>query len=48
MGSSRYFINNELAEAIAPQQEMPEHIDPKELRSGITLRRAVRFDQERA
>jgi hypothetical protein len=48
MGSSRYFINNELAEAIAPQQEMPEHIDPKELRSGIKLRRAVRFDQERA
>lgn len=48
MGSSRYFINNELTEGTVQQQEISSHIDPKELQSGITLRRAVTFSREKA
>lgn len=48
MGSSRYFINNELAEGVMSQPELSDNIDPKELGSGISLRRSVTFHPERA
>ncbi len=44
MGSSRYFINNELIERSSPNIEPTREINPQEIASGVTLQRAISFN----
>ncbi len=43
MGSSRYFIKNELNEMIMSKEDKANEIDPKQISSGIKLQRKVEF-----
>jgi hypothetical protein len=44
MGSSRYFIANELEEPVVAGSETSRWIDPGKLEAGVTLQREVRFN----
>jgi hypothetical protein len=48
MGSSRYFVNNELEEPLIRHREMPHDVDVEQLSSGVELGRVVTFHQENA
>ncbi|MGE0126723.1 MAG: hypothetical protein AB7U82_01365 [Blastocatellales bacterium] len=43
MGSSRYFINNEIEETEVVEPDASREVDPQKLAEGVMLRRAVRF-----
>jgi hypothetical protein len=45
MGSSRYFINNELIELPDSEQKTQYTIDPKDIASGVTARRVIAFTE---
>ena len=46
MGSSRYFINNELIERSSSNIGPTREINPQEIASGVTLQRVISFDKE--
>jgi hypothetical protein len=46
MGSSRYFINNELNEILAYNPNGTNEISPGQIESGVELRRIIKLDQE--
>lgn len=46
MGSSRYFINNELNEVLISNGNASNNVNPQEIIEGIQLQRVVTFDQE--
>jgi hypothetical protein len=48
MGSSRYFINNELEEVFVSNRDATNQIDPKQITSGMELRRLVDFAEARS